>query len=130
MHIHWSTVERLAGTLVPIILEETPLAPLAPYISTGIGLAQQAAQNTQGKPMTNDQKLAFAIEEVHNGVEAANAQAQKEILSQPDVDAALTTAINAVVAAINLKHDTAVALGASIPEGVVLPRTDSGTSKK
>ncbi len=113
MHINWSKVAHYAETFAPLILAETPLAPLASFVAIGITTAQKATEGDT--KMTNKQKLQLAIDEIHNGVEATNSQAGKQILSQPDVDTALAAGINAVVATINLKHDTTAAINTVVP---------------
>lgn len=103
MKIHWSKVAHLAAEFAPLLLADTPLAPLASFISHGIATAQQAVE-ADGK-MTNKQAQDLAVKEVHNAVEAVNAQDLREIINTDTADKALRTAIDAVVAGINLKTD-------------------------
>lgn len=89
---------RLVGQIAPLILLSTPLAPIAPWVSIGI----QVAERIPGA--TGAQKLEIAKVIARVGVSAANAQAGKVIIDPVAADTMVTDGINAVVAATNIRH--------------------------
>lgn len=89
---------QIVENIAPIILAATPLAPIAPFVALGIRVAE-------GIPgATADQKLVIAKSIASVGVQAANAQAGKEVIDTKAADTLVTSGINAVVAATNLRH--------------------------
>lgn len=81
----------------PIILAETPAAPLAPYIAIGI----QAAEQIPGA--SGPAKLEAAKQITHIVVAATNDQAGHQVVDPALVDKLADDAASTVVDAVNLK---------------------------
>lgn len=88
---------KAVENLAPLVLAATPLAPIAPFVALGI----QTAERIPGAKGAD--KLALATQIVNAGVQATNAQAGKEVVNVENVNTLVTSGINAVVAAANLK---------------------------
>lgn len=89
---------HLVETIGPLVLAATPLAPIVPFVIMGI----QTAERIPGA--TGAQKLELAKQIVTTGIAATNAQAGHTEIDPALVDTAVTSGINAVVAATNVVH--------------------------
>lgn len=87
---------NLVESIAPIVLLATPLAPIAPFVILGIKTAEQIPG------ATGPQKLALAKTIVSAGVQATNAQAGHVEIDPVQIDTAVTSGINAVIASINV----------------------------
>lgn len=122
----WSEFAHDALGLAPLILQFTPLAPIAPFISSGITTAENAgaAAAAGGSPMSGQDKLALAISEVQNLIGAANAQAGRPVIDANLSADLLAAGISAVVDIIKIKQ----LMTATVTSTIVVPPTPtSGT---
>lgn len=93
MNLDWL---KLVEQIAPIVLANTPLAPIAPHVSAGIQLAEQI-------PGANGAaKLDIAKQITNVAVNAVNTQAGSQKIDPVAVDSAFTQSVHAVVAATNL----------------------------
>ena len=83
--------------VAPAVLLLTPLAPIAPFIILGIEIAEKIP----GASGPEKLEIAKAIARV--GINAANAKADSPVIDPEAVDQLVTSSINAIVAATNLK---------------------------
>ena len=88
----------LIKTLAPIVLAATPLAPIAPFISLGIGEAEQLAG------ASGPEKLAHAVNIAQTGIAAVNAQAGKDLIDPALSADAISKGISTVVDVTNIVH--------------------------
>lgn len=89
---------QILADVGPKVLQFTPLAPIAPYVSAGIA----AAQAIPGA--SNADKLAHVTEIARDSIAATNAQAGHIVVSPALSDAVIHDSISAVVQAINATH--------------------------
>ena len=85
-------------TFAPLILAATPLAPIIPFVISGIQTAEQIPD------ATGAQKLAIAQQLVADGVAATNAAAGHTEIDPALVNDMVTQGINTVVSVVNFKH--------------------------
>lgn len=86
----------LVKVVVPMILAETPAAPIAPFIAIGISAAEQIPG------ATGPQKLEVAKQLANIGVAAANAQAGKELINPSLVNETADNSIKTIISVMNL----------------------------
>jgi hypothetical protein len=124
MKVDWKQLAEWA----PMVLAFSPLAPLVPFIMTGIHEAGQIAG------ASGEEKLAHAVNIAKAGIQATNAQAGREMIIPADADLAIETGIAAVVNSIKLVN-AVKASAAKVPEtievsgGAVVIGTDKDAGK-
>lgn len=91
--MNWKEIVKLVA---PLVLSQTKLAPIAPYIADGINTAEDLAKGHN--------KLSAARKETRIVVNAINAQKGKEIVDPDLTDAAIESGISAVVKAADAIH--------------------------
>lgn len=87
---------KLVESIGPLVLATTPLAPIAPFVVTGIQFAEQIP-GADGPT-----KLAIATQIVNIGVAATNAQIGHQKIDPALVNTAVTSGITAVVSAVKV----------------------------
>lgn len=89
---------QILANIGPLVLLATPLAHLAPYVSTAI----QLAEALPGATGLAKQQLVLGL--VQTGVAVTNAQVQHPLIDPPTADTVARGAITTIIAATNLIH--------------------------
>lgn len=99
----WGTFLKIARTVGPVVLQFTPLAPIAGAVSAAIGEAQQI------EGASGQEKLAHVTAIAIQAAHAANEQAGHMMIDPSVVAATAATAISTAVGAIKIVHDAKTA---------------------
>lgn len=93
---------HIVGTFAPLILANTPLAPIAGAVTAAIQEAEAIHGSGSGA-----EKLAHVTAIAVDAAHAANAQAGHQVIDPAAVQSEAATVISAVVQAANLAHPKA-----------------------
>lgn len=95
----WGTFLKIARTVGPVVLQFTPLAPIAGAVTIAIGEAQQI------EGASGSEKLAHVTAIAMQAAQAANDQAGHQVIDPAVVAATAQSAISTTVGAIKIVHD-------------------------